>query len=53
MGALTFGGVAGDFGTAEATVNLSSNVKDYVVAFVAGLNSGTVAIDNVNIVEVE
>ena len=53
MGALTFGGVAGDFGTAEATVNLSSNVKDYVVAFMAGLNSGTVAIDNVNIVEVE
>ena len=53
VGMVTFGGVAGDFGTAETTVTLSSNVKDYVLAFVAGLNTGTVAIDNVNIVEVE
>ena len=52
-GALSFGGVAGDFGTAEATVTLSANIKDYVVAFVAGLNGGTVAIDNVSLVEVE
>ena len=52
-GALSVGGVAGDFGTAEATVTLSANIKDYVVAFVAGLNGGTVAIDNVSLVEVE
>lgn len=53
IGALAFGGVTGDFGTAETTVTLSSNIKDYVLAFVAGLKGGTVAIDNINIVEVE
>ena len=53
IGALAFGGVTGEFGPAETTVTLSSNIKDYVLAFVAGLKGGTVAIDNVNIVEVE
>lgn len=51
VGSVSFGGIAGDSGTAELTVSLTGSANDYTLALVAGLNCGSVVIDNVNIVE--
>ena len=53
VGSVSFGGVAGDFGTAELSVSLTGSASDYVLTLVTGINGGTIAIDNVNIVEDE
>ena len=50
---IAFGGVAGDYGTAELSVSLTGSASDYVVVIVNGLTGGTVTIDNLNIVEDE
>lgn len=51
VGSVSFGGVTGDFGTAELSVSLTGSASDYVLTLATGLNGGTIAIDNVNIVE--
>lgn len=52
-GWLSFSGAAGDTGSVSGEIELMlDDVKDYVFAFISGINAGSVAIDNFTVADV-